>query len=462
MTIFAPTLPDNGRPRYVALADAIAQAISEGTLAPGDRLPPQRDLAWRLKVTVGTVSRGYQLAASRGHVSGQIGRGTYVLAPAARIRGTPFHDLPADAHIPLKANLPADIGQEEALRDQLHLLLQEGGHRIADYIPVGGAPHHRAAAALWLRQAGFDLPAERVILTAGAQQAIATALIAASSPGDCILSEALTYHGLAGQVRYLSRRLQTVAIDDQGIVPESFETACIQFNPKALFLVPSLQNPTTAIMPQERRRQIADIARTHNVALIEDDVYAPLLPQMPAPVSLHYPQNSFYVASLSKAVTPGLRIGYLVPPAHMTARTQTIQHTLSQGVPPLMAELATGLIDSGRADALIAAQRREIAARIGIAADYLAGFHIRSNPNAPHIWLSLPEPWRAATFVEAARTRGVEIASGDEFMTNQTSLTDHHVRICVGAPQTREQLRAGLETLAGLLHEAPMENASFA
>ena len=106
MTIWAPDLAARPGPRYRALVDALSEEVAEGLLPEGTRLPPQRDLAYRLGVTLGTVSRAYALAAARGLVTGEVGRGTFVRRRAAPTgRSNPVSDGSGDL-IKLTVNGP--------------------------------------------------------------------------------------------------------------------------------------------------------------------------------------------------------------------------------------------------------------------------------------------------------------------------------------------------------------------
>jgi len=463
MTIFSPDISKSRLPRYQAIADAIAEAISKGTLRPGDRLPPHRTLAYQLGVTVGTVSRAYTLTAHRGLVEGEVGRGTYVSTgsdgAAPPRAGMPFTDQTDGIRAPMKANLPANVGQEEAVRKAAAQVIANTVTPLTSYLPRGGSPAHKAAGAKWLARLGLETGPDQVILTAGAQQAIAAALAATSGPGDTVLAEALTYHAFPGLARGLDRRLREVDIDAKGLIPEAFEQACRQHAPKALFTMPSLHNPTTATLSAERRTEIADIARRHQVALIEDNIYASGNQDMPPPLAHDYPEGVYTIASLSKALAPGLRVGFLRPPAHAYSRVLALQHTLSQGLAPLMADIATNLITSGEAERLANLQQEEIAARIALAKQIFENADIALHPGAPHIWLGLPDPWTASAFVETAQERGVLVAAGEEFTVTRRAC--HHVRICVGGPKTREDVVWGLETLAGLLQEQPADRANL-
>ena len=149
MTMWLPNLASRPGPRYVALAEALAQDVASGMLAEGTRLPPQRDLAWRLGVTVGTVSRAFALAAERGLISGEVGRGTYVRTrPASVSRPDPVNDGGEADLIKLTVNAPPDPCYRTLLAEGLAELAGMGGlEGLFTYTPKRGFADHRAAAA---------------------------------------------------------------------------------------------------------------------------------------------------------------------------------------------------------------------------------------------------------------------------------------------------------------------------
>ncbi|MFZ3033032.1 MAG: PLP-dependent aminotransferase family protein [Parvibaculum sp.] len=458
---------DASGPRYRAIAEAIADAIAAGELTPGEKLPPMRELAWQLGVTTGTVARAYALGVTRQYLASEVGRGTFVhmttpptTAPALALP-TPANET-RDATIAMKANLPADVGQEQMLAAETMAMLQKGNARHFDYLPAGGATAHREAGAKWLATGAFTPSPADIILTSGAQQAILAAILATTEPGDTILTEALSYHAITAQALMLDRRVAPVEIDEEGLIPDALARACRSLRASVLFTVPTLHNPTTATMSAKRRADIAEVAMTHRLDIIEDDIYANLMEPRPLPLAHWLANRSWYINSLSKAVAPGLRTAYLVPPREHHERCRAIVHGLGQTLPPLVANLSTRLIENGSAAALVARQRTEIAARNEIASQILGDARRRQNAAAMHLWLELPEHWRASAFTDAARHRGVTIATGEEFMVGRPDKAARHVRLCLGAPHNRAELEQGLQIVSKLTSESPIETQSLA
>lgn len=452
MTIsWVPRLESRHGPRYLAIADAITEDVAAGRMAPGTRLPTHRDLADRLRVTVGTVSRAYAEAARRGLLSGEVGRGTFVRGSAPEAAGARNRDGVLDLalnHPPLLAGDAPRLGLQRALSG---LIARQELGSLFDYPADGGNPGDREAGASWIRRAGIDARPEHVLVCSGSQHALTTALATLFRPGDLVLTEALTYPGMKAAARLLSLRLQGLALDAQGLRPDAFEAACRAGGAKGLYCVPTIQNPTTSVMPDARRAEIAAIARAHDVRLIEDDIHALLPADRPRPLAAHAPERSCYITSTSKMLAPGLRIGYLLGPPELTERLAAGIRATTWSASPLTAEVVSAWIRDGTADVILEQRREEAAARQALARAALGGHAFEAHPLGPHVWLHLPDPWRSEAFAACLRRRGVAVTPAEAFAVGRGGVP-HAVRLSLGGPRTRADLQRALsvvrETLA--------------
>ncbi len=393
----------------MALAEALAEDVANGTLLEGTRLPPQRELAFRLGITVGTVSRALALAAERGLVSGEVGRGTYVRAhrPASP-RPDPVNDRDDGDLIKLTVNAPPDPCYRTMLAEGLAEVAGGSGlDGLFAYGPKRGFADHRAAAAAWIGRVGVEASPEQIVITGGAHQAIVTVLAALARPGDPVLVETLSYAGVCHVAERLGLRPQGLAIDGEGLLPEAVEQAARGGRPRLLFVNPTAHNPTTATMSERRRRAIVACARHHDLIVIEDDVYGQLPEHRPPPIAALAPERTIYISSASKSVAPGLRLGIVASPEPFQQRIAEAQHDLFLTCPPLMAELFRHWLSNGTADRLARQQRIEAAARQELARELLVGHDYHAQPTSYHLWLPLPPPWRTAEFTGALRERGV-------------------------------------------------------
>lgn len=459
MTSWIPDLSARSGLQYERLAEAIADAVRAGELSPGAKLPPQRDLAWKLGVAVGTVTRAYQLAENRRLVSGQVGRGTYVLDPA-NDRGAPSG---ADSGtIDLTRNIPNVASQVPALA----VALQEIGRMpglgaLLDYMPEAGHLRYRAAGSAWIRRVGLEVAPERLMLTGGAQHALAIALLALAKSGDTVLTERLTFHGVCDAIRVGGAKAMGVAMDDEGAIPDALDRAARETGARLVFLTPTVHSPTTALMGAKRRRAIAEILKARDMILIEDDVYGFLPAERPAPIAALAPEHVVYVASASKFLSPGLRVAWMAPPRRLSDRLGATLHATALRLPAFGPEIVTRWIEDGTAERVVAEQRAEAAQRHAIAAAALKDLAWRGRPDALHAFIDLPRHWRDDHFAAEAARRGVVVCPAREFAVDGRE-APNAFRVTLGAPRDRATLKRALGILTALALSVPGETAEIA
>ena len=457
MTIWCPDLSLHPGPRYKALAEAIDLAIGEGQLEPGRKMPPQRDLAYQLGVTVGTVSRAYALAEQRGLVKGEVGRGTFVRS--GRVAGgfrNPVIDGDDDL-IKLTVNTQPDNIVQKLVASSLTMLAGSSQPigELLNYTPRIGLDPHRDAAARWASRVGVTFPPERTLITGGAHQGIAVALSGLTRPGDTVLSEQLVYSGFKRTAMRLGVTLRGVALDNEGIRADALDAAATATGARVVLINPTTHNPTTSTASEERRRQIVAVAERHDLILVEDDVYGQLPEDRPPPIAALAPERTVYVTTASKIVAPNLRFGVLIAPEQLFDRLADAQSDLFLTCPALMAALFTQWLDDGTADDLVERQRAEATARQALAADCLEGIDYDAEPLSYHLWLPLPDPWRSSTFVEAVRAGGVAVDPAFIFAVGPER-EPHAIRISLSAAGNRERLRQALSIVRQTLQSGPI------
>jgi DNA-binding transcriptional MocR family regulator len=274
-------------------------------------------------------------------------------------------------------------------------------------------------------------------------------------PGDVVLTEHLSYPGLQALARLMRLQLVGLEMDEQGLLPDALDQAARNMGARILFCSPSLHNPTNATMSMQRRRQLAKVADKHHLLLIEDAVQA-VIQASPLPaLSTLRPDHSFLLASFSKVLGPGLRVGYIEAAPQWLSMFAASMRADCWMVAPLMPEIASRWLADGTVESLIAAQRQQIAARLKMAHRHLQGLELGSDPESALVWLPLPEPWRAGQFAAVLRQAGVQVRTSDHFAVGR-SPAPHAVRISLNATHDLEQLERGLATLAATLHGAPL------
>jgi DNA-binding transcriptional MocR family regulator len=466
MTNWLPDLERGKGPLYLRLAERIESDIAEGVLAPGTKLPPQRNLAFDIGVTIGTVGRAYNLIRERGLVSGEVGRGTYVTDHKEISLVPPTHTEPfggtrgpvaTPGKIRMDSTAAIEVGQSDAMERLLAGITKQYPSEISSYsrtLP----PSWQEAGSKWLSAAGWVPEPSCVVPTLGAHSAILAVIAAITVPGDRIAFEDLTYCSAARSANLMGRRSIIMQTQNGSVTPDDFERHCAQQHPKLVFLMPSLHNPTATTMPEEHRRAIVEIARRYNVWIVEDEIYGSLMRHDHIKIAELAPERTFHIGGLSKSVAAGVRGGWVACPPHLAARVLTAHKMVTGGMPFIMAELGAQLVNSGEADAIRAKVRAEVTARETIARSVFAGMDFVSQPLSPFLWVKLPDPWLSATFKNAALNEGVLIDDEDEFKPGRTEKVFHRVRLGITVPKTRDEVTQGFTILRRLMET---DNASY-
>lgn len=444
--------------KYIRIADGIEQAVKEHLLHGGNRLPPQRELADELGVTLGTVSRGYSEAEKRGLLQGETGRGTFIRTREHdRFSLHSLHNMPKRDSMPViqfDLNFPVQKGTPDLGKILARVSTRNDLHELLDYRPTFGLIRHRQKAADWLQRFGIAAQPERIAITAGVQHGLQTILSSQMNAGEALAVEQYTYPGMLNLAHHLGIRLVPVPMDDGGMKPEALQSIAKQHKLRGVYLMPTLQNPTTATMSERRRQKIAKLVRELDIFLIEDDVYAVLEEESLTPVSAHIPERSFYLTSLSKALAPGLRIGFLFVPGDRIVEIEAAMAASIWLIPPLMAEIACQWIEDGTAARVATIKRQEAVRRAGLLKDHLPDTDLVFRSGGLHLWLRLPEPWQGEDFARQAAKEGVLVIPSVNFFPGPHP--EHQaVRLCVGPPKSDEELIHGAELLDSLLNKKP-------
>jgi DNA-binding transcriptional MocR family regulator len=424
-------------------------------------LPPQRQLAADLGVDLTTVTRGYAEAQRRGLVEAAVGRGTFV-----RSEGWAPH--PADGVLPLVDMSmnppPQSLGPllQDALREGLAAVLRQTDiASLMGYHLGGGSPWAREAGAAWVRPMLASAVPANTLVCNGAQATLTALLTLLTRPGDIVLTEPLTYQRFRAAAEHLGVRLHAVATDADGLLPNALDAACSSLAPKAIYCIPTMQNPTAVTMPLVRRQAVAEVVLRRGVAVIEDDAYGRLASEPVPALAALAPSQTYYLASLSKCLSPGLRLAFVVAPDRAaTARLEAAVRATALMPQMLMTVLVSGWIHQGTAAALCDGVRREIVARQAIAREILPAGSFVSHPEGLHLWLTLPPQWHRMAFTAHVRGLGLALAPSDAFVVD--GLAPNAVRIGLGAAESQAALRSALQVVTTALRaEAPPELADI-
>ena len=458
MLHWRPILSKGNAPVYERLIEALEHDIREGQLQPGDRLPPHRDLAHHLSLSVGTVSRAYSEAERRGLISSHVGRGSFVARRATAGRPQIDHAI-------------ADMAQNAPPLGPSQYWLSEGLARLrqrtdlldcVDYAPAEGLDVVRRAGASWLRRHHglTHVTPDQVIQCNGGQHGLALAFSALARPGDTILCEAVTYAGIKTLANHAGYRLHGVAMDERGIVPEAIARAARDTGAKVLVVIPTLQNPTTITLDAARRAEIVAVARQHDLMIVEDEAYR-VFAGMDAPPSLAEmaPERTVMVAGVSKCIAPGLRLGFLVPPQDVALRERLFiaLRALGYSPPTMNAMLFAQWEQDGTADRIVADVIAESDARTDLALTILGAAIARPGaPRSLHLWLPMAGI-NAERLTARALRAGIALTPPEAPIVTPDAPSG--IRLCLGGAPDQESLAQNLRQLHGLLHASSTDSA---
>lgn len=422
------------RLRYKSLVDAFAADIRAGRLVAGTRLPTHRQLALDQGMSLVTASRVYAELAAMGLVSGEIGRGTFVRETSLP-QGLGIDQKLAVDVIDLSFNYPALPSQTEYLRSALKQLSGSGElDALLRYQPHGGRPHERAVMAQHIAALGIAATAENLLIVSGAQYGLAATVMAYLKPGDVVAVDALTYPGF--KILAETFHLTLVAIPASGEGPDLVALAqlCQQRRIRAIYTMPTMQNPLGWVMNEAQRRALINVARQHDLLIIEDAAYAFLAEQAPPPLAALAPERVIYVSGFSKSVATGLRVGCIVAPQASIAALERVIRATVWHTPAIMTAIVSEWIVNGTVKLFEAQKREDAQLRQALARATFADMpemHAIGHPNSYFIWLPLPESVRADKVAKILLQDNIAVSTAEPFAT--TTHVPHAIRLALGS-----------------------------
>lgn len=447
-TNWTPDLSKAGRSKYKALADEIRSAVAAGTLSGGAQLPPVRELAYQLSITPGTVARAYSLLTEEGVLQAGVGRGTFVTEASSQVDASEAWPQVLNLRSPL---LP-DVGQSALLRDALHA--------TADAMPAQEFLNYpdrkmdlplRRALRRWMD----DLPignftAEDVVLAHGAQNALMLVMqTVLRGPDPAIAVENLTYPGFRRAAELNRARVVGIPSDSEGPIVAALELAVREQGVQLFCTSSEVNNPTVSATSRRRRHEIADMAARLGLNILDDDCYV-IGPHMAESYHSLVPGLGWYVSSLSKSLTPALRVGYAVAPRERVSELARTAAYAFFGLSRPLSEVTLAFMSDPRLRSVAAKSRARVNELLRMTINHLGGHNVTWREDVPFMWISLPEGWRAASFVRAAERQGVILKSAEEFVLRHAR-APHAVRLAVNGQVDVARYEAGVVQVRQLL-----------
>ena len=418
--------------RYKAVVDRYAQAIRSGQLPAGSRLPTHRTLAADERLSLATATRVYRELEEMGLVSGETGRGTFVrdlaLPPG---HGVDQQVVAADV-VDLNFNYPSLPAQGDALREALRQLAMAGDiDSHLRYQPHAGRLAERDIIARHLTCQHFAPDAENVLIVNGAQHGLAVTVMGLLRPGDVVAVDALTYSGFKVLAALYHLELAAIPCRPEGPDLQALHTLCQQRRVRAVYTMPTLHNPLGWVLNTGQRQALADLARQHDLLIIEDAAYARLVSHPPPPVVSYAPERTVYVTGFSKNIATGLRVGVVISPPRYRPEIERAIRATTWNTPTLISSLICAWIEDGTVARFETQKRQDARQRQQVAREVLCGLPVVSHPDSYFVWLPLGEESRADRLANALMERRISVSTAEPFCVSTT--IPQALRIALGS-----------------------------
>ncbi|EPL2599936.1 TPA: PLP-dependent aminotransferase family protein [Klebsiella pneumoniae] len=418
--------------RYKAVVDRYAQAIRSGQLPAGSRLPTHRTLAAGERISLATATRVYRELEEMGLVSGETGRGTFVrdlsLPPG---HGVDQQVVAADV-VDLNFNYPSLPEQGDALREALRQLAMAGDiDSHLRYQPHAGRLAERDIIARHLTCQHFAPDAENVLIVNGAQHGLAVTVMGLLRPGDVVAVDALTYSGFKALAALYHLELAAIPCRPEGPDLQALHTLCQQRRVRAVYTMPTLHNPLGWVLNTGQRQALADLARQHDLLIIEDAAYARLVSRPPPPVVCYAPERTVYVTGFSKNIATGLRVGVVISPPRYRPEIERAIRATTWNTPTLISSLICAWIEDGTVARFETQKRQDARQRQQVAREVLCGLPVVSHPDSYFVWLPLGEESRADRLANALMERRISVSTAEPFCVSAT--IPQALRIALGS-----------------------------
>ena len=451
------------RPLYGHLVSLLESAIAKGELPSGTRVPPERDLAHRLKISRTTVVSAYRELESRGLLRGYVGRGTFVCATpepegtpfawrgkiaaaALRLNDTTLRDIVRHSSdgklLSLAAGEPAiDLFPTEVFQDAITHVLRTNAEAAWRLGAAEGQPALREAIA-----DRYSVPRESVLVLSGAQQGLDLLARCLVDPGDAVIVDRPGYLGAIHSFRAAGAKL--IGWDVMRGDSDELEDLLVRYRPKLIYTNPTFHNPTGVTLAPRARRELISLAQRYRVPIVEDATYRDLYFTDPPPPSLRELDDQkivIYLNSFSKVMAPGLRLGWISAAPSIVDQMAIIKQRQDPHTPNLLQFAVARMIRQGTFDAHLrtirAAHARRCVQMVACIQRHVPAGTLRLVRPAGglYLWCRLAAGLSASALYERALAAGVAFVPGSAFYPDPAG--DSELRLCFSGvpPETADE-----------------------
>lgn len=337
----------------------------------------------------------------------------------------------------------------DSQRETFKTFVQAFGEQYKDWLsltPFNGVEADRSIAAGWISGAGPVVGADRVSIATGGHHACLIALVAARLQGKAVAVEDLSYPSFADIAKMVGVTLIPCATDAYGLIPSALKAATEQYDIKAVYLMPTVHNPTGRVMPVSRREEIISVARFYGQIIIDDDAYGFLEDHTPLNFAQLAPDLGWYIASMSKPLAPDIKVAYVVSPEGSQAAVNDAIRLTTSNPSSFFTGLVSAMITRGDLQRTIAEKRTEGYRRQAAVREQLKNFTITAHPNSWHLWVKLPAGTTAMDMERTLVAAGVGVLPGIWF-SGTPAVGNDHIRVALGCEPDEARVTRGIEII---------------
>lgn len=445
-----PQLSDRTPPIYLKLAKQLENDIKTGKLKPGDKLPPQRELADFLDLNLSTITRTYKICLEKGLICAKVGQGTFVASDVNSSDILLYSKEQFDL-VEMGTVHPPYIGNDKIIAFIKNTLTQPDFNRFLEYRSPAGTMFQKSSAVNWLQKLNIFTTSDKILFATGGQNALCAVLLGLFFPGDRIGTDSLSFTGLKSIAKTLGIQLIPLPSKNNKLDFNNLETFCQTEKIKGLYFIPEQHNPTAVSLSDKDRKSIANLARKLNLIILEDGINKVFRLKQQLPIFSYAPENTIYIFSTSKFLSAGLRIAYIISPHTHKPIIENALYNMNLMVSPFSLEIVSKILNSSLINHIINDKKQELIRRNKLVNRILSKYTIYGEDTCCFRWLILPDNYTGAEFEELAKSRGVQVFSAERFIIGN-AVPPKAVRLCISAPKTIDELTLGLCKIKKLLH----------
>jgi 2-aminoadipate transaminase len=376
---------------------------------------------------------------------------------AAKFTGLPKYNFTG-------GNNDSDELPLDGLVEAANSVLRREGRSLATYNVAGGPQGYKPLRDFLVqklkRDAGIVCSAEEILLTSGSLQAIDLVNGVLLQRGDTVIIEQECYQGSINRLTRIGVNVVGIPLDSDGIRIDLLANALDDLKRKGvrakyIYTIPTVQNPTGTILPENRRAEMLKLAEAHGVPIFEDDCYADLIwshQRPPALYAMSKTANVIHIGSFSKSIAPALRVGYIVAPWSILSRMLSTKFDAGSGaVEQMMLAEYCAPHFTEHVPVLTKGLRRKLDTlmeslneQFGTAAEF------EEPKGGIFLWVKLPDNVDTMKLYQPALQAGVAINPGPEWSVNK-DWSRSRMRLCFASP-THDEIRQGIAALAEVCH----------